>query len=133
MEAPDSVAGIFSTVFLMMIAAPLYFAVQLVRTGFPRPYWTQLKLIFVYGVLTRAMVLPTYWLARVLGWTNSRFAQLAPEDSNAVIGFGAIPVGTAVVWILSSLIFGGIIGWFVIFIGRRFFAAAAPAGSPSRS
>jgi hypothetical protein len=63
--APDSVANLFSVVALHLAVGPVYFAIMLARSGVPRPYGELIKVIALYVVLTRAMVLPTYWLARI--------------------------------------------------------------------
>ncbi len=106
--APHSVSNMLSIVALHTLLGPLYFAVWLGRTSQPRPYRTLFALIALYAVLTRAMVLPAYWLARIFQWPESRFAGLA--DASPFVGFVAIPFMTAGMWICASLVIGGAIG-----------------------
>ena len=73
----------------------------------------------IYVVLVRAMLLPTYWLARLYEWPQPRFGGLV--GSSPFIGYVALPLGTAAFWILASLIFGGILGSLIIAVGRRWF------------
>ena len=115
--APDSVSNFVSVVALHLVIVPLYFAYKIGKSGITNPYITQLKLVVIYAVLTRAMILPTYWLARFYGWSQSRFAGLA--DSPPFIGLVAIPFATAGFWIVASTIFGTAIGCAVIALLRR--------------
>ena len=78
------------------------------------------------------MVLPTYWLARIYEWPQQRFNGLAGRDVTFFTGYITIPFGTAAVWIVASVIFGGVLGSIVIAITRRFVSKAAATGIPSR-
>jgi hypothetical protein len=117
--APDVIANLFSVVALHFLIGPIYFAVRIVKNGMPRPYATLFKLITLYVVLTRAMVLPTYWLARIYHWPQPRFAGLAGPDVTPFIGFIAVPFVTAAFWIVASIVFGGVLGSIIIAITRR--------------
>jgi hypothetical protein len=116
--APDSVANLFSVVALHFAIGPIYFAIMLARSGVPRPYGQLIKVIALYVVLTRAMVLPTYWLARIYHWPQQRFGGLA--DTTPFTGFITIPFQTAAIWIILSLVFGGVAGSIVMAIIRQF-------------
>jgi glycopeptide antibiotics resistance protein len=115
--APDSVSNVISVVALHLVIVPLYFAIRIGRSAISNPYLTQLKLVVLYVVIARAMVLPTYWLARIYDWPQPRFFGLS--DATPFNGYITIPVGTAVVWIVFSTIFGTALGWIVIAIIRR--------------
>ncbi len=54
------------------------------------------------------MILPTYWLARILNWREPRFAGL--DTPNPFLGFIALPFVTAAFWIGASIVIGGAIG-----------------------
>lgn len=114
---PDSINNILSAVALHAVIVPVYFAIRIAVAGVPRPYLTQLTLTAIYVVLVRAMLLPTYWLARIYEWPQSRFGGLA--GSSPFIGYIGIPFGTAAFWIVTSLIFGGVLGCLVIVVMRR--------------
>jgi hypothetical protein len=124
--APDSVANLFSVVALHFAIGPIYFAIMLARSGMSRPYGELLKVIGLYVVLTRAMVLPTYWLARIYHWPQQRFGGLA--DATPFTGFITIPFQTAAIWIVLSLVFGGVCGSIIIAIVRQFGRKLESAG-----
>jgi hypothetical protein len=114
--APGFVNSALSVVALHTLLGPLYFAIQIGRTGKSNPYRTLFAAIFLYVICTRAMILPTYWLARIFRWPEPRFAGLA--DSSPFVGFVGIPFATAGIWIVFSLVIGGAIGTIVLTIVR---------------
>ena len=124
--APDSVANVFSVVALHLVIGPIYFAIMLARSGVPRPYRELIKAIGLYVILTRAMVLPTYWLARIYHWPQQRFGGLA--DATPFTGFIAVPFQTAAIWIVVSLVFGGVCGSIIMAILRQFGRKPISAG-----
>jgi hypothetical protein len=117
--APNIVANALSVVALHFFIGPVYFAIRIAKSGIARPYTTLFKLITLYVVLTRAMVLPTYWLARVYEWPQPRFYGLAGPDVTPFTGYIAIPFATAAFWIVASVIFGGVLGSIIIAITNR--------------
>ena len=117
--APDSINNLISVVALHLLIGPLYFAIQVARSGEPRPYVTLFKLVLSYVVLTRVMVLPTYWLARIYEWPQPRFAGLSGPDVTPFTGYIAIPFMTGAIWVVMSVIFGGLAGSVVVAILRR--------------
>ena len=124
--APDAVANLISVVALHFLLGPIYFAIRVAKTGMPRPYVTLFKLITIYVVLTRIMVLPTYWLARIYEWPQPRFYGLAGPGVTPFTGYIAIPFATAAIWIFRSIIVGGMVGSMIIAITRRSFVPAVP-------
>ena len=117
MGVANSVSNYFSVVALHLVIAPLYFAIRIGTSGIRNPYITQIKLVALYVVLTRAMILPTYWLARIYGWQQDRFGGLS--GATPLVGYVAIPLGTAVAWIVMSLVVGSVLGVAVIFVMSR--------------
>jgi hypothetical protein len=117
--APDAIANLLSVVALHFVIGPVYFAIRIAKSQAPRPYTTLFKLITLYVVLTRAMVLPTYWLARVYQWPQQRFSGLAGPDVTPFTGYVAIPFSTAAIWIFLSVIVGGVLGSLIIAIMNR--------------
>jgi hypothetical protein len=117
---PDSVNNLLSAVALHALIVPVYFAIRIAASGMQRPYVEQFKLTGVYVVLVRAMLIPTYWLARFLQWPQPRFSGLAGPDVSPFMGYIALPFGTAAFWITSSLIVGGILGSVIIAVMRLF-------------
>lgn len=130
--ASDSVANLLSVVALHFLIGPLYFAIRIALSGQSRPYSTLFKTIAMYVVLTRAMVLPTYWLARIYEWPQQRFFGLFGPDVSDFRGYIAVPFVTAIIWIVSSVIVGGAVGSVVIAIIRRFAARTEATAIPSR-
>lgn len=116
---PDAIANLLSVVALHFLIVPVYLAIRIGKSEVSRPYATLLKLVALYVVLTRAMVLPTYWLARIYEWPQPRFAGLAGTDVTPFTGYIAVPFLTAAFWIVASIIFGGIVGAIIIrFVGK---------------
>jgi hypothetical protein len=125
--APSVISNLFSTVVLQVLIVPLYLAIRIAKSGLNHPYKELFKLTAIYAVLVRAMVLPPYWLARIYGWSDLRFAGLSEGDSNAFVGYIAIPVLTGLTWIVGSLVIGGLIGSIVIAMIRRKGSSAVAA------
>jgi hypothetical protein len=128
--APNIVANVLSVVALHFFIGPVYFAIRIAKSGIPHPYTTLFKLVSLYVVLTRAMVLPTYWLARLYEWPQPRFYGLAGPDVTPFTGYIAIPFATAAFWIVASVIFGGVLGSIIIAITNR---AARPVATSYRA
>src|SRR5215475_12003905 len=116
--APENVTNLFSAVALHLLIVPLYFAIRIGISGMPRPYLMQLKLVTLFVVLTRAMIIPIYWLAHILDWQQQRFGGLAPGVS-PFIAYFAIPFGTAGFWIAASIVVGTALGSVVIALMSR--------------
>jgi hypothetical protein len=116
---PESVNNILSIAALHTLIVPIYIAIQLARRRSERPFGTLFKLIAIYAVLTRIMILPTYWAARVFEWTNPRFAGLWGPDVDPITGWVGVPLGTAAVWIVASIVVGGLLGSIVLAVARK--------------
>ena len=114
--APAAVSNMLSVAALTTLLGPLYFALQIGLARKPRPYSMLIQLIFIYAVCARAMVLPTYWAARMFNWTEPRFAGV--DARNPFVGFIAVPVITAAVWIVASMVIGSAIGFMTLAIVR---------------
>ncbi len=114
--ALSAVNNMLSIAALTTVLAPIYFALQIGEAGTPRPHRMLLELVFIYAVCARTMVLPTYWAARIFHWHERRFAGLS--DSNAFLGFVALPLVTAAFWVFTSVVSGSLIGGIVLKIMR---------------
>lgn len=114
----DHVSNYFSVVALHLVIAPLYFAIRIATSEVRRPYLTQIKLVVFYVVLTRALILPTYWAARIFGWEQGRFGGLS--GSTPFAGYVTIPFQTAAAWIVISTCVGTVLGFVVIAMLSRF-------------
>lgn len=119
--APQNVSNLFSAVALHLLIVPLYFALRIGTSSIPRPYLMQLKLVTLFVVLTRAMIIPVYWLAHILGWQQQRFGGLTPGVS-PFTAYVANPFGTAGFWIVASVVVGTALGSVVIALMSRAYA-----------
>ena len=115
-NAPAAVSNMLSVAALTTVLGPLYFALQIGLARKPHPYSMLIQLIFIYAVFARAMVLPTYWAARMFNWTEPRFAGV--DAQNPLVGFIAVPLITAAVWIVASMVIGSAIGFMTLAIVR---------------
>ena len=115
---PPALSLALSVVALHTLLVPVHFAIRLAGSGAERPYAALLKLILVYAIWTRAMLIPVYWLARILEWPESRWDGLYGPDVNAIVGFIVIPFVTALFWIVTSVVVGGAIGSGVLAVLR---------------
>jgi len=115
---PPALSSALSVVALHTLLAPVYFAIRIAGSGAERPYAALLKLILVYVLWTRAMLIPVYWLARIFQWPEARFEGLWGPRSNAFVGFIAVPFLTALFWIVASVVVGGAIGAGLIAVMR---------------
>ena len=116
--APGVVSNMLSVAALHTVIVPLYFAVRIGKTSEPSPYLTLIKLIAIYAICTRDMVLPTYWAARIFNWPEPRFAGLDGPDVTPFVGFIGVPFVTAAIWIVASIVVGGAIGAIALTIMR---------------
>jgi hypothetical protein len=117
---PESINNLLSIAFLVVLAGPLYFAIRIAREGMPHPYSTHLKATFLYAVIARAMVLPTYWLGYIYKWPQSRFGGVNGPDVPPFAGFVGVPVITGLIWVVGAMIIGGTLGCIVIALMSRF-------------
>jgi hypothetical protein len=114
--APAQISNLFSVAALTTVLGPLYFAIQVALGKKPGPYLMQLQLVFVYALCVRAMVLPTYWAARIFNWTEPRFSGV--NTPNPILGFLGLPLLTAAFWVVVSLVSGTILGFATLAITR---------------
>ena len=111
---PDTINNLISVVGLHFLIVPLYIAVRIAKSGTPHPYATLFKLIAIYVVLTRAMIIPVYWLARIYEWPQQRFYGTWGPEVSPLVGVIGVPFLTAAFWIVASLVFGGALGSLVV-------------------
>jgi hypothetical protein len=122
----NTAANLLSVVALHLLIGPLYFAMRIAKGDVARPYAMHFKLVTLYVLLTRAMILPTYWLARIYGWPQPRFSGLSGPGVSPFVGYVVIPFATAGIWIVASVLLGGLLGSMVIAIYRRLAIKPAP-------
>ncbi len=115
--APLSINNLMSVVILFIVIMPLYFGFRVGGMALPHPYRTLFKLVFLYALLARAMVVPTYWLAYAFQWTAPRFL----AGNGGVVGPNITPVQVVVIplvalvgWVIGAVIIGGGLGSAVV-------------------
>jgi len=137
LQAPTAVANMISVVMLHLVICPVYFAFRIGRSGVERPYRQLLKSVTLYAVLARALIIPTYWLAYIYQWQVPRFlvtgGGVVGPDVSPFRAYVGVPVVLSIVWIVGSVIFGGILGSIVLAITRRMTrtSAATRPGEPN--
>jgi len=124
---PGWLANTLSIAVMHTLLAPIYFAIRLgINSGVQRPYAALFKLILIFVLSTRAMLIPVYWLGRIYEWPESRFYGLFGPEVGPFEGFIGVPFVTAAIWIVSSLVVGGAIGSALIaFLRSRTNAASS--------
>ena len=121
---PDSINNLISVATFYVLIAPIYFAFKVARSGVRRPYQTLLKTVALFSVLARAMVIPTYWLAYIYQWPQTRFSwsqaggTVGPEVT-PLMAWVLVPLGAMLVWIVASVVIGGGIGSLIIAFHSR--------------
>ena len=119
MNVSESINNLLSIAVMHTLIVPIYIAIALGLRKSPRPFLTLFKLIALFAVLTRIMILPTYWAGRIFQWTNSRFFGTWGEGVDPFRGFIGVPFGTAGMWIAASIVIGGVLGTIALAITRK--------------
>ena len=126
--APEVVNNVFGVAWLYFLV-PVYFAMQLLKSGNPKPYGALVKNTAIYAALTRLMVIPTYWLAYANQWTQARFSAeqggVVGDGITPLQGYLIIPVRNALFWVVFATILGGLIGGVYLAIRLRKTAKSA--------
>ena len=117
--APEFVNNVLGVAYLHTLLVPIYIAVRLSKSDRPRPYGTQVMLVALYAVLTRIMILPTYWAGRIYEWPQNRFNGTWGPGVGPFEGFVGVPLVTAGIWIVMSIVVGSILGSAIIAVIRR--------------
>jgi hypothetical protein len=125
---PDSVNNLLSVAGMTVLIVPLYLAIRIAKSGAPRPFVTLFKLTALFAIAARAMVLPTYWLARIYGWPQGRFVGSVEPEQGALVGFVIVPVVTGLFWVVSSVVIGGGLASIALAVLRKVWGKPAVSG-----
>lgn len=129
LQAPTAVANMISVVMLHLVICPVYFAIRIGLSGVEHPYRQLLKSVTLYVVLARCLIIPTYWLAYIYQWQAPRFlvtgGGVVGPDVSPFRAFVGVPLVLSMVWIVGSVVVGGVLGSIVLTITRRATRAAA--------
>jgi hypothetical protein len=121
--APNWLSNSLSVAVLHMLIVPIYFGIRLGALEVRRPYLSLFANLAIYVVLVRLMVIPTYWLAYIYQWPEARFsatqgAGVVGEGVAPVSAYLVIPFGTALSWVVGTVVVGGILGSICLAIRR---------------
>jgi len=119
MGVPEPINNLLSIAAMHTLIVPVYIAIQLGRRNAERPFFSLFLQIAVFVVVTRIMVLPTYWAGRIFHWTNSRFNGTWGPGVDAFRGFVGVPLVTAAIWVVISIVVGGTLGSIVLAVTRK--------------
>ena len=111
--APQAINTIVGVVWLQLLV-PVYFGLVLANsTNLPR-FVTLAKLVVLYALCTRLMVLASYSLAYVFQWSAPRFS----VEGGGVVGEGVTPLQglfltpalNQVFWVIGGVVIGMLLG-----------------------
>ena len=126
--APDALTNILGVAWLHLLV-PFFFASMIAKSGVANPYKSLFSSLLVFSVLTRLMVMPTYWAAYALNWTAPRCAiqngGVVGEGVTPFAGLLLVPVRNVILWTVFAVVVGMILGSVVIAVRRRSAASAA--------
>ncbi|KAA3620056.1 MAG: hypothetical protein DWQ05_04835 [Calditrichaeota bacterium] len=120
--SPSVVNNIFGVAWFYFLV-PVYFALEISKSGTASPYKSLFISLLLFIVYTRIMVMATYMLAWSLQWQAPRFS----TDNGGVVGEGVTalqgllitPITGAFFWVVSGVILGMIIGGITLVIKRK--------------
>ncbi len=123
MGAPGAINNILGVAWLSFLI-PVYFAVSLAGSGEEHPYRAILKLIALYAVSVRLMVLVTYSMAYLFSWSAPRFSVqgggVVGEGVTALQGLLLTPASNFPIGVLMSAVFGLLVGPAALALSRYF-------------
>lgn len=111
--APQAINAIVGVVWLQLLV-PVYFGLVLANsTELPR-FVTLAKLVVLYSLCTRMMVLASYSLAYAFQWSATRFS----VEGGGVVGVGVTtlqgllltPASNQVFWVIGGVVMGMLLG-----------------------
>jgi hypothetical protein len=112
------VNNVFSVLLLTCLICPLYFAIRIGLGQESRPYGTFLKANVLYATLARAMIIPTYWLAKIFQWGDARFGSVVQDGVSPLKAYFLTPLNPVI--FLLSIIVGSICGLVALAVIRLF-------------
>lgn len=120
--APGYVNSIFGVAWLYFIL-PVVFAFTITGAGVANPLKVLFKNVLLFAIYTRIMVMITYMFAYAFKWQAPRFnatqGGTVGENVSVINGMLIIPVRNALMWIVSAVILGMIIGGITIWLRKK--------------
>ena len=128
MGAPGAINNILGVAWLSFLI-PIYLAVRLAGSGEEHPYRVLLKLIALYAVSVRLMVLVTYSMAYLFSWSAPRFSVqgggVVGEGVTALQGLLVTPATNFPIGVLMSAVFVLVVGPAALALSRYLTRAKA--------
>jgi len=122
MGAPEWLNNIFGVAWLYFIT-PFYFTNKIAASGESKPFLALLKKTAIFAAYTRLMVMPTYWLAYMNGWTAPRFSTaqggVVGEGMTPLKAYLLIPVRNALIWIVFATLLSALLGGIYLAVLKR--------------
>lgn len=120
--APSGVNIVFGVVWLYLIL-PFWFAGKIAASPEPRPYLALFKNVGLFALLSRVLVMVTYWLAYAFSWTPTRFSLagggVVGEGVTPLQGYLVIPLRNLAAWTVAATLIGMILGGITLAVMRR--------------
>jgi len=121
--APQAVNTLLGVVWLQLLM-PVYFGVVLANNKNLSPFVTLSKVVILYSLCTRLMVLMSYSMAYVFQWSAQRFS----IEGGGVVGEGVTPFQglfltpayNQVFWVIGGVVAGLLLGSTTLAIGLYF-------------
>ena len=121
--APPAVNTLFGVVWLQLLV-PVYFGVAVAKKKDLPPFVTLTKLVVLYALCTRLMVLVSYSMAYVFQWSAPRFSTsgggVVGEGVTPLEGMLLTPASNQVFWVIGGVVAGMLLGSATLAVGLRF-------------
>ena len=101
---------------------PIYFALQIARSGSGSPYKALFKQVLIFGVVTRLMIMISYMLAYQFGWSAVRFSVAGGGgvgSESALDGMLITPLTGLLLGTVAALVIGMITGSITLAVKRK--------------
>ncbi len=132
--APQAINTIIGVAWLQLLI-PIYLGLTLAKNKDLPPFVTLTKLVVLYALCTRLMVLVSYSMAYLFQWSAPRFS----VEGGGVVGEGVAPLqgllltpaSNQVFWVIGGVVAGMILGSAALAAGRYF--SRTPPEEPQAS
>ena len=131
--APQAINIIFGVAWLQ-IFIPVYLGIALANHKDLPPFVTLAKLVVLYALCSRLMVLVTYSMAYVFQWSAPRFSVagggVVGEGVTPLQGMLLTPASNQVFWVIGGIVSGILLGSTTLAAGLRFHRTKSQETNP---
>lgn len=121
--APQAINTLFGVVWLQLLI-PVYFGLTLAKNKILPPFLTLTKLVVLYALCARLLVLVSYSMAYVFQWNAPRFSVagsgVVGEGVGPLQGLLLTPASNQVFWVIGGVVAGMILGSATLAVGLHF-------------